>query len=77
MMQNLYFANQNPSRLGSSGEGLTSQHHEFIRYLYQPVVDVAEWASFLLLNNDIKRDYERHLEPIPKFDRIKAVHFYS
>src|SRR3712207_9025112 len=41
MMQNLYFTNQNPSRLGSSSEDLTSQNnHEFIRYLYQPVVDV-------------------------------------
>ena len=60
MMQNLYFTNQNPSSLGPS-EGLTPQHHEFIRYLYQPVVDVAEWASFLILNNDIEKNYERHL----------------
>ena len=48
MLQNLYFTNQNPSRLGSSGEGLTSQQHEFIRYLYQPVVDVAESPNGLL-----------------------------
>jgi hypothetical protein len=41
MMQNLYFTNQNPLRLSSSKD-LTSPSHEFIRYLYQPVVDVAE-----------------------------------
>jgi hypothetical protein len=60
MMQNLYFTKQDPLQLNSS-EHLTSSSHEFIRYLYQPVVDVAEWASFLLLNNDIEKDYERHL----------------
>jgi len=59
MMQNLYFTKQNPLQLNSS-ENTTSSNHEFIRYLYQPVVDVAEWASFLLLNNDIEKDYERH-----------------
>ena len=60
MMQNLYFTNQHPLHLRSSKD-LTSPSHEFIRYLYQPVVDVAEWASFLLLNKDIDRDYEKHL----------------
>jgi len=60
MMQNLYFTNQNPLRLSSSKD-LASPSHEFIRYFYQPVVDVAEWASFLLLNKDIDREYEKHL----------------
>lgn len=72
MMQNLYFTNQNPSRLGGSSEGLTSQHHEFIRYLYQPVIDVAEWASFLLLNNDIEKNYEKHL-----INQIREVYSFT
>lgn len=73
MMQNLYFTNQNPSRLGSSSEGLTSQNnHEFIRYLYQPVVDVAEWTSFLLLNKDIEQKYERHL-----INQIREVYSFT
>jgi hypothetical protein len=57
MMQNLYFTKQTPLHLSPSEE-LISPTYEFNRYLYQPVVDVAEWASFLLLNKDIERDYE-------------------
>lgn len=73
MMQNLYYINQNPSRLGSYIKGLTSlNNHEFIQYLYQPVVDVAEWASFLLLNKNIEQKYERHLV-IP----IQEVYFFT
>jgi hypothetical protein len=71
MMQNLYFINQNPLRLSSSKD-LTSPSHEFIRYLYQPVVDVAEWASFLLLNKDIDRDYEKHL-----INQIRDVYSFT
>jgi hypothetical protein len=71
MMQNLYFTKQNPLQLNSS-EHLTSSSHEFIRYLYQPVVDVAEWASFLLLNNDIEKDYERHL-----INQIREVYSFT
>jgi hypothetical protein len=71
MMQNLYFTNQNPLRLSSSKD-LTSPSHEFIRYLYQPVVDVAEWASFLLLNKDIDRDYEKHL-----INQIRDVYSFT
>ncbi|MGE3397804.1 MAG: hypothetical protein AB7I49_00890 [Candidatus Nitrosocosmicus sp.] len=71
MMQNLYFTNQNPSRLGS-GEGLTLLNHEFIGYLYQPVVDVAEWASFLLLNDDIEKKYEKHL-----INQIREVYSFT
>ena len=71
MMQNLYFTKQNPLQLNSS-EHLTSSSHEFIRYLYQPVVDVAEWASFLLLNNDIEKGYERHL-----INQIREVYSFT
>ncbi len=71
MMQNLYFTKQNPLHLGSS-EDLTPPTHEFIRYLYQPVVDVAEWASFLLLNKVIDRDYERHL-----INQIREVYSFT
>jgi hypothetical protein len=71
MMQNLYFTNQNPLRLSTSKD-LTSPSHEFIRYLYQPVVDVAEWASFLLLNKDIDRDYEKHL-----INQIREVYSFT
>jgi hypothetical protein len=71
MMQNLYFTNQNPLRLSSSKD-LTSPSHEFIRYLYQPVVDVAEWASFLLLNKDIDREYEKHL-----INQIRDVYSFT
>ncbi len=71
MMQNLYFTKQNPLQLNSN-EHLTSSSHEFIRYLYQPVVDVAEWASFLLLNNDIEKDYERHL-----INQIREVYSFT
>jgi hypothetical protein len=48
MMQNSYFTNQNPLLLSESKD-LTSQSHEFIRYLYQPVVAAAEWASFFTI----------------------------
>ena len=71
MMQNLYFSKQNPLHLGSS-EDLTSSTHEFVRYLYQPVVDVTEWASFLLLNKDIDRDYEKHL-----INQIREVYSFT
>lgn len=71
MMQNLYFTKQNPLQLNSS-ENTTSSNHEFIRYLYQPVVDVAEWASFLLLNNDIEKDYEKHL-----INQIREVYSFT
>jgi len=71
MMQNLYFTKQTPSHLGPNEE-LTSPTHEFNRYLYQPVVDVAEWASFLLLNKDIERDYERHL-----INQIREVYSFA
>ncbi len=71
MMQNLYFTKQNQLQLNSN-EHLTSSSHEFIRYLYQPVVDVAEWASFLLLNNDIEKDYERHL-----INQIREVYSFT
>ena len=71
MMQNLYFTNQHPLHLSSSKD-LTSRSHEFIRYLYQPVVDVAEWASFLLLNKDIDRDYEKHL-----INQIRDVYSFT
>jgi hypothetical protein len=71
MMQNLYLTNQNPSQLNSA-KGLTSQPHEFIRYLYQPVIDVAEWASFLLMNNDIEKAYERHL-----INQIREVYTFT
>jgi hypothetical protein len=56
----------------SSSKDLTSPFHEFIRYLYQPVVDVAEWASFLLLNKDIDRDYEKHL-----INQIRDVYSFT
>lgn len=71
MMQNLYFTKQNPLQLNSR-DNLTSSNHEFIRYLYQPVVDVAEWASFLLLNKDIEKDYERHL-----INQIREVYSFT
>ena len=71
MMQNLYFTNQHPLHLSSSKD-LTSPFNEFIRYLYQPVVDVAEWASFLLLNKDIDRDYEKHL-----INQIRDVYSFT
>lgn len=71
MMQNLYFTKQNPLQLNSS-ENLNTLNHEFIRYLYQPVVDVAEWTSFLLLKNDIEKDYERHL-----INQIKEVYSFT
>jgi hypothetical protein len=73
MMQNLYFTNQNPLHLSSSKDlTLTSPSHEFIRYLYQPIVNVAEWASFLLLNKDIDKDYEKH--PI---NQIRDVYSFT
>ena len=71
MMQNLYLTNQNPSQLNSAND-LISQPHEFIRYLYQPIIDVAEWASFLLLNNDIEKAYERHL-----INQIREVYTFT
>jgi len=71
MMQNLYLTKENQLQLNSS-EHMTSSSHEFIRYLYQPVVDVAEWASFLLLNNDIEKDYERHL-----INQIREVYSFT
>ena len=44
-----------------SSKDPTSPTHILNRFLYQPVVDTAEWASFLLLNKDIEREYEKHL----------------
>ena len=71
MMQNLYLTNQNPSQLNSANT-LISQPHEFIRYLYQPIIDVAEWASFLLLNNDIAKADETHL-----INQIREVYTFT
>jgi hypothetical protein len=36
------------------------------------VVDGAEWASFLILNNDIEKDYERHL-----INQIREVYSFT
>lgn len=60
MFQNFYSTLQNPMFQESSKEP-TFSTHSFNKYLYQPVVDTAEWASFLLLSKDIERRYEKHL----------------
>ncbi len=68
MLQNLYNTMQNPLFFESSKDP-TSPTHILNRFLYQPVVDTAEWASFLLLNKDIEREYEKHL-----LNQIKEVY---
>ena len=68
MLQNLYNTMQNPLHFESSKDP-TSPAHILNRFLYQPVVDTAEWASFLILNKDIEKEYEKHL-----LSQIKEVY---